>query len=290
MPYRPLLVLVAVIVWLPSVPRAQSTSFTFTKLHAPGALETFPTAINARGQIVGHYHKLTFPNFDREPHGFLLDRGSYTTIDFPGGGSTYPTALNAKGQIVGHILTGGGSTTGFVWEHGVFTLLGDNTRPVAINDSGQIAGSFTDSSTHGFLKDQKTFTVIDFPGAAVTNVNGINARGQIVGSYREETDGPVHGFLLDRGTFTSIDVPDAVNTTALGINNRGQVVGSALGSAGTHGFLLSNGTLTVFDVPSGENEFVTQTHAAGINARGDIVGDYREDIGHTFQGFVASPR
>ena len=37
-----------------------------------------------------------------------------------------------------------------------------------------------------------------FPGALETVANGINASGQVVGTYVAE-DGSVHGFLRDRG-------------------------------------------------------------------------------------------
>ena len=96
------------------------------------------------------------------------------------------------------------------------------------------------------------------PGAQATAAVEINDRGQIVGSYSENTAfviGPerrLRGFLLDRGRFTRIDVPGAVGTQASGINNRGQVVGEYLDAGGTfHGFLWEKGRFTTFDVPGG---------------------------------------
>src|SRR5439155_2251826 len=69
-----------------------------------------------------------------------------------------------------------------------------------------------------------TFTTIDAPGAANgTSAAGINARGQIVGSY-SDAPGNNPSFLLDHRTFTTIDFPSAACTQAIGINARGQIV------------------------------------------------------------------
>jgi uncharacterized membrane protein len=71
---------------------------------------------------------------------------------------------------------------------------------------------------------------------------GINARGDIVGSYGS-ADGRFHGFLLSEGRFTSIDVPGATFTFADGINSEGDIVGAyttdpKLPATTYHGFLL----------------------------------------------------
>ena len=64
------------------------------------------------------------------------------------------------------------------------------------------------------------FTSIDFPGAVLTNAQGINPGGEIVGFYLD-TAGKQHGFLLSGGNFTSIDYPGAIVTGARGINPGG---------------------------------------------------------------------
>src|SRR5688572_15011385 len=67
------------------------------------------------------------------------------------------------------------------------------------------------------------FTPIDVPGATLTDANGINDAGQVVGSYT--AGGITHGFLLSGGIFTPIDVPDATATTAWDINDSGHITG-----------------------------------------------------------------
>ena len=41
------------------------------------------------------------------------------------------------------------------------------------------------------------FTVIDFPGAALTIAHGINDRGQVAGTYTDATSGIQRGFVKD---------------------------------------------------------------------------------------------
>jgi probable HAF family extracellular repeat protein len=63
-------------------------------------------------------------------------------------------------------------------------------QSLAINDPGQIVGFFEDSSflLHGFLRDKDgTFSIIDIPGAVLTEPHAINDPGDIVG--REGNDG-----------------------------------------------------------------------------------------------------
>src|SRR5437899_2761658 len=101
-----------------------------------------------------------------------------------------------------------------------------------------------------------TFSTIDFPGAmGSTTANGINDRGQIVGTFGGVLGN--HGFLLDKGTFTTIDFPGSVFNVAFGINNRGQIVGSYDAGGRRHGFVLDRGTFTTIDFPGAFGAFGT---------------------------------
>jgi probable HAF family extracellular repeat protein len=76
-----------------------------------------------------------------------------------------------------------------------------------------------------YLLDQGSYTTLDVPGAiGSTLVTGINASGQIVGSYGD-AGGNGHGFLLENGRYTTLDVPGSDYTAAMGINDSGQIVG-----------------------------------------------------------------
>ena len=94
-------------------------------------------------------------------HGFLLNRGTFTTfnVPFPGGDATAVRELATSGE-----------------------LLGDYRTP---------------TGRSGFLLRRGQYTSFDYPGAVWTIASGINSRGQIVGTYRLSSPGPRGGYLLE---------------------------------------------------------------------------------------------
>jgi probable HAF family extracellular repeat protein len=154
--------------------------------------------INNRGQIVGEYLDNVLSN---QQHGFLSDRGAFSSIDVP----------NA-------LIT---SASG-------------------INDNGMIVGYYEDTAgLHGFVLSGEDYTALDVPfvGASNTIALGINNRGRIVGTYQTSTG--IHGFTYDNGSYNTIAVPGAFDTTPTGINRSGQVVGFYHDGLGTHGFIAT---------------------------------------------------
>jgi probable HAF family extracellular repeat protein len=133
-----------------------------------------------------------------------------------------------------------------------------------------------------------TFTSVDFPAAVATTAFGINAGGEVVGSYRDVT-GKTHGFLLSGGNFSSIDFPGAVATDARGINPQGDIVGTyvntlGLPGGGLHGYLLRQGVFTTVDFPGHLNTILQR-----ITPSGKILGCYHDtDTMGTMFGFVVS--
>jgi len=117
------------------------------------------------------------------------------------------------------------------------------------------------SASHAF-----TFTRIEVPGASSTTAWGINARGDIVGSYVDGA-GVTHGFLLHRGSFTTIDVPGATSADARGIGPNGEIVGiyklAGEPAVNAHGFWRSpTGDILPADYP-GYNEIPQRLLADG---------------------------
>ena len=85
-------------------------------------------------------------------------------------------------------------------------------------------GTVLNTRASGALVPSYSFTTINVPGATNTQANGINNRGEIVGSFTDATG--THGFIYSAGTFTTINVPGATGgTEAYGINDNGHVVG-----------------------------------------------------------------
>ena len=131
------------------------------------------------------------------------------------------------------------------------------------------------------------FTSIDFPGAVLTNAQGINPGGEIVGFYTD-TAGKQHGFLLSAGNFTSIDYPGAISTNARGIGPGGDIVGSFTNAPGgppnIHGFLLSGGTFSLVQFPDPNFPGAIPQRIA---PNGDIYGCiHNTDLMSTMHGFV----
>jgi probable HAF family extracellular repeat protein len=125
------------------------------------------------------------------------------------------------------------------------------------------------------------FAKIDVPNSISTEARGINARGDIVGSYTDAND-VTHGFLLRNGVFSTIDVPGATGTLgARGINARGDIVGNFRdGASVQHGYLLRDGQFTQIDYPGASASF-----AGGIDNAGDITGSHF-DAGGSESGFI----
>ena len=70
------------------------------------------------------------------------------------------------------------------------------------------------------------FTSIEVPGATLTEAQGINAAGQVVGWYYTAAEGRLHGFVTEGTGFTTIDYPGAFHTDVRGIGPNGELVGN----------------------------------------------------------------
>jgi probable HAF family extracellular repeat protein len=170
---------------------------TYTLLDFPRANLTEAIGINDDGQVVGDYR-----DSSGRFHGFFWDAGLFLTFDvpFPEATTTGPSGINNVGQIVGFYLDNNvsdsfpnGHVHGFLYDNGFFSSFdvpgaSGGTLAFDINDHGQIVGVYGDSDfvPHGFLLEEGRFTTIEvpFPHVVITEVSGINNRGQIVGSYR----------------------------------------------------------------------------------------------------------
>ena len=156
------------------------------------------------------------------------------------------------------------------------------TYPNAINNRGEIIGSYADGSgNHGFTLLNGQFTTFDVPGALGTFGGAINELGEIVGAYLPQ-NGNAHGFTFDGTTYSTIDFPGSDYTVLNGINNLGEIVGdySNAGSAVLHGFSLKAGVFTTIDFP-GSN---LATYPV-VNNFGVIAGTY-VDANSVSHGFV----
>jgi len=162
-----------------------------------------------------------------------------------------------------------------------FTTLED------INNEGELAGGFTNSSGPGYLIDRK-FSSADIQCPDTVNAQP-NAQPQSINEHAEVTGfcgtgGKLHGFFRDRnGSYTLLDYPHGTLTEATGINDHSQIVGDYRDSGGKfHGFLWDAGLFLTIDVPFPEARV---TGPNGINNVGQIVGFY-DDLSGGRHGFL----
>jgi len=112
-----------------------------------------------------------------------------------------------------------------------------------------------------------SFESINVPGASATRAFGINARGDIVGSYTDRTG--THGFIRRGTAITSIDYPGSSSTEAWGINPRGDIIGRytlANVPGAVRGFLLSHETYTDISVRKADQSYHLITLPTKIGA------------------------
>jgi probable HAF family extracellular repeat protein len=140
--------------------------------------------------------------------------------------------------------------------------------------------TFAFTQAPAYATPSYSFTTIDAPGAVYgTTLTGINASGQIVGTYQDAFLAS-HSFLRDdAGGFTTIDPPDQVyGSFAQGINDAGEIVGYYKDAAGdTHGFLRPDARTGY--IPIDDPKATVGTIASGVNTSGQIVGTYLDDSG-----------
>lgn len=163
-----------------------------------GLANSMPYKISPSGTIVGCYHQGR-PNgsiIAGTMHGFALSAAGVAFNSTPG---TMNLGVNPDGAITGYNSS---SPQSYVIVDGVqtwFTYPGAAvTRATDISAPGIAIGWYRDASghIHGFTKHTDALSRLDMDGAANTWPYGINAVGDIVGYYTDETG--YHGFLLSR--------------------------------------------------------------------------------------------
>lgn len=267
-------------------------SYAFTRLDVPGASATFPSGINAGGQIVGSYSQGGITR------GFIYDDGVYTTVEYPGAAFTQLRGIGPGGEIVGTYGLPGEPSVNI---HGfIRTTSGDfikadypghiNTIAQRILPDGTILGCYHDNDTMGSMHGMTIggrAGVSEISAFASMHNGATPGGGKVVGLFTDRTAGKGRAYLIENGVFTPFDVPGSNFTAAWDISPNGTIVGLFRDAAApnrVHGYVLMRGEFTTIDVPNS-----VYTDVFGINAGGDIVGKFRETTG-PFHGYVATRR
>ena len=172
----------------------------------------------------------------------------FRAVDFPGSANTAIYAVNDRGEFVGaekdingahHAIFDNGRHLALLDAAG---LIGTSPESWAfsINDLGDIAGTYTDTSGtfHGYVHHaDRTITHIEFPNATGTKAYGVNDRGTVIGVYID-TDGNTRSFMLRKGRYRNMDLPGGTpsfGTTPLSVNDSDVIVGELTRTDGTNG-------------------------------------------------------
>ena len=121
-------------------------SGNFSEIHMPGADLTRAYGINDSGIIVGH-----FQNSDAISRPFVLSAGTYTELTLPnapgGSASAIAFSISDNGNILGTYRDSASVTKTWVrLPNGTFEYPDLPGSGRAINDAGQIAGSYLDAA------------------------------------------------------------------------------------------------------------------------------------------------
>ena len=122
----------------------------FTTIQFPGAVSTYPVAINDAGAIVGWYYDGT------TEHGFLEYQNSYTKLEPAGASSSFASGINKAGEIVGEYRPSvNADGEGFVYVNGVFKSYvypsATYTELNGVNALGDRVGDAITGRINGFL-------------------------------------------------------------------------------------------------------------------------------------------
>lgn len=195
----------------------------FTTIDHPDAAGfTVLTDIDPAGRMVGRYR-----GPDGKFHGFTLINGTFTTVDHldengnpdMGPQGIQGMAINPSGTIAGYYQDMSGKFHAFLLDDGGYTTIdppnakstGGNGGVLKISPNGTVVGSYTrfddvptacGCASHGFIYRKGAFTTFDYPEAQATTHTGVNARGDVVGVYTDQS-GRRHGFLAPRAAKNS---------------------------------------------------------------------------------------
>jgi probable HAF family extracellular repeat protein len=248
-----------------SRPRA----YSITDLGTLGGSQSFASAINNRGQIVGS----TSLSGDASIHAFLYERGQMVDL-LPGPTNSFANDINKRGKVVGTL-----GEQAFLYRRGNVTLIslgGLRSFATGINDRGDVVGSsevtgLPEFNIHAFL--YRNGQTIDLTPTLVTGEFGqfsvaqdINNRGAVVGYVSPLQDPFPDPFLWRNGTITRLPLILPGDDMAIPnrINNSGEVVGfsQSFPEIEPHAVLLSHGRLIS----------VGPGLATSINNRSQVVG------------------
>lgn len=261
---------------------------TMVDLGTLGGKESYAYRINDAGVIVGRAEN------EAGLYRAFLTRSGISMVDIGLLDSSlqmqeFSTALgiNMRGHVVGYRHQPGDHMTAhnrvfrFVDNRAedLGTFGGEDGVVTAINDAGQMAGSFGNDPHADYADRQAFVTSVAGVGVPLGTLGGrisvaldLNEAGQVVGNS-QRPDGEFHGFVYRSNALVDIGtLPRGRQSFAYGINRGGHVVGAAESAGMLRAVVYRDGVLTDLNtyIPATAGWLLME--ARGINDSGQIVG------------------
>ena len=293
---------------------AWAEGYNYETIDYPGADYVQVLGINEHGEASG----TAFVGGQVLPFIYDTKNGTITNVaSVAGYDTTSILGIANSGDLVGSVFLGAtGIQSGLILDKNGTATVFDHpdavsvTQPRAVNSRGLVTG-FRDSTDdqfapeNGFIYDPNTDTFTDIVRSAFTIAQGINARGNIVGSaifvdgIAEDPCGTANSF--DRygwlrttdGNVTYFTV-NGVQTSARGISDAGTIAGFINDGTGVKGFVTElDGTqcqdITIAEADLLEFPSAIFTSPQAITNAGVVVGFYDDGVS-IGKGFVAKPQ
>lgn len=157
-----------------------------TTVDVPGALVTYPFALNDTGTVVGIYGAA-----EDDEHGFIYQRGRFITVDYPGATNTVLRKVSNSGVVFGSAFVGTGPVD-FLYVRGDFFPITacqpESETLIGISPRGEPFGFVATGpdTTAGFLLTRQQYTLVQPLGATQVIIRDANAR-YAVGAYYDGT-------------------------------------------------------------------------------------------------------
>jgi probable HAF family extracellular repeat protein len=273
----------------------------------PDGANSFAAAINSTGSIVG-LADVFDPLIGQRTDAALWEDGQISDLGTLGGPFAVANDINNRGQVVGgglntifdpfSLLGGTTQTRALLWHEGTMkdlgTLGGDDAFAILVNERGQVAGySYTNSIPNPqtgiptlapFMWCDNHIVNIGTLGGVLGTANGLNNRGQVVGSSHLAGDQITHPFLWERGTLRDLGTFGGNYGNAHWIDDSGAVVGGATteNEALLRAFRWANGRMT--NLGSLNDDPCSDAYSS--NSRGQVVGNSLSDCDHDVHAFL----
>jgi len=294
--------------------------YAYEQVDFPGDPATQLFGINQPGIAVGNGFSLNAQGtLEEKPFTYEAKQGAFTAIDpVAGFQSTAILGINNRGDLVGSVVDSANVESGFIRDHmGIETIFDHPdaagfTQARGVNSRGLVTG-FRDtndlgSNFTGFIYDPASATFTDIVPSVRTIAQGINSRGDVVGSavFPGDADpcnpgasaaGTVrYGWLRTQEGAVSYFSVNGMQTSARGINDAGTVTGFVTTNALSNkssGFVVElDGTqcqsITLAAEHLLEAPDAFATFPQGITNSGVVSGNYWGQDGFT-HGFIATP-